>query len=59
MRIKTNSMDEWDQHLDRLLANTKYCLDDCKLDSNDDLLILQTCYYNPEETYMIVIAKKV
>ena len=59
MRIKTNSIDEWDQHLDRLLANTKYCLDDCKLDSNDDLLILQTCYYDPEETYMIVIAKKV
>ena len=26
---------------------------------NEDILVLQTCYYNPEGSFLIVAAKKV
>lgn len=50
---------KWQSHLDKLLKNTLYCKDNCSLKSDDQLLILQTCYFKPSGSYILVIARKV
>lgn len=59
MRLSFNSELEWQDHIDKLLSNHKYCKKDCKLDRMDDILVLQTCYYEMEDAYILVIAKKI
>lgn len=57
MDAKTDEL--WKEHLDKLLTNTKYCNSDCSLDGNSQLLILQTCNYQPNGSFLLVIARKV
>ncbi len=45
------------QHL-KLLSNSIYKTN-VDVTENDDILILQTCNYNPKNSYILVIAKKV
>lgn len=49
---------EWTSHIDWLKSNSLY---DTKVDvgANDNIVILQTCNYNPENTYLLVSAKKI
>ena len=59
MVLDSSSNDMWQKHLDSLLKNTKYCKGKCHLSSNDKLLLLQTCNYNPSNSYILVIARKI
>lgn len=57
--LDSRSEDKWNSHLDKLLTNTLYCRGNCSLKSDDELLILQTCYFKPSNSYILVIARKV
>lgn len=57
--LDSKSDARWDKHLEKLLTDTKYCKDDCKLDSTDKLLILQTCNFQPRDSYILIILKRV
>lgn len=46
--------DEWKEHIDWINDNSIY---NDKLSYNNDILILQTCYYNPEGSYLLIVAK--
>lgn len=50
--------EEWMSHIEWLKNNSLY---DTKIDVNisDRIVILQTCNYNPDNTYLLVSAKKV
>lgn len=45
---------EWKKHIDWINNNNIY---KDKLSYVDDILLLQTCYYKPEGSYLLVIAK--
>lgn len=49
--------DEWRQHLEWLQEQFLYSTG-VSLDEEDHLLILQTCYYEPQDSYLLVVAKK-
>ena len=49
--------DEWRQHLEWLQEQFLYSTG-VSLDEKDYLLILQTCYYEPQDSYLLVVAKK-
>ncbi len=49
--------DEWQDHLEWLQEQFLYSTD-ISLDEADHLLILQTCYYEPDDSYLLVVAKK-
>lgn len=57
MKLKFSD-DTWAQHLSWLKTNSIY---DTMVDVNinDRIIVLQTCYYNPENSYLIVSAKKI
>ena len=49
--------DEWRQHLEWLQEQFLYSTG-VSFDEKDHLLILQTCYYEPQDSYLLVVAKK-
>lgn len=57
--LDSESEERWNLHLTKLLENTKYCKEDCKLTKEDQLLILQTCNYKPKDSYILLISKKI
>ena len=57
--LDAKSNERWEQHLDKLLSDSKYCRDNCKLNLEDKLLLLQTCNYNPQGSFIILITKKI
>ena len=57
--IDSSSDERWQHHLDNLLSDTLYCKDDCHLSSNEKILVMQTCNYNPEGSFLLVIARKI
>lgn len=57
MDARTNEL--WKEHLDKLLTNSKYCTEDCSLEGSSQLLVLQTCNYEPSGSFILVIARKV
>ena len=59
MRLTPVDSLSWQTHLDALLTDYKYCKKNCKLEVDDDILILQTCYYHEKDSYIILIAKKI
>ena len=59
MRLLFTDDNAYEIHLNKLLENTKYCRDNCNLDIEDDILVIQTCNFKPKDTYIIVIAKKI
>ena len=58
MIIETNSEEQWEEHLHKLLTNIKYCQDNCQLNNTDQILVIQTCNLSPKNTFLILIAKK-
>ncbi len=52
------SNDEYLEHLKYLKASSKFYTD-TYLTSDDEIIVLQTCYYNPENTFLVVVAKKI
>lgn len=58
MIIKFNQDDLYQKHIDRLLSNTLYRNENIEITASDKILIIQTCHYNPYDTYLLVIAKE-
>ena len=52
------SIDEWKNHLRFLKDNSIYDTNQ-DININDDIIILQTCYYNPSDSYLLVAGKKI
>ncbi len=52
------SQAEWKNHIDWINESSRYDNSE-KLTYKDSILIMQTCYYEPSESYLLVIAKKV
>ena len=57
--LDSKSEERWNAHLSHLLEDTKYCKKDCQLTKEDQLLILQTCNYDPKGSYILLISKKI
>lgn len=52
------SIDEWKSHLKFIKDNSIYNTNQ-DISINDDIIILQTCYYNPSDSYLLVVGKKI
>lgn len=59
MKIIFNSKTEYLTHVSRLLQNTLYRDNMIEISSDDRLIVLQVCHYNPMDTYLLVIGKEV
>ncbi len=55
--ISFDSNDDYLAHLKYLKANSRY-YSDVTLRSIDKIIVLQTCYYEPAETFLVIVAKK-
>lgn len=49
--------EEWKRHIDWINESSLYSVD--KISYEDEILIMQTCYYEPKNSYLLVIAKKI
>ena len=58
MIISFSNEELYQKHLDRLLSNTLYRNNNIEVTTKDKILIIQTCHYNPYDTYLLVIAKE-
>ena len=43
------------KHLENLTSNTMYCKDECNIPEDKKIIILQTCYYEPDDSYLLLI----
>ena len=57
MQITFNDS-EWIQHINWMRHNSVYDTD-VDIGLNDKIVTLQTCYYKPKNSYLIVNAKKI
>lgn len=51
------TQEEWKKHIEWINNNSLY--KDNFVDVDDEILIMQTCYYEPDDSYLLIIAKKV
>ena len=58
-RLDSKNAETWEKHLNYLVEDTSQCRGKCKLKDTDQLLILQTCNFQPRGSYILVIMKKV
>ena len=47
---------DWIKHVNFL--NDSYFYKNTEIDYEDSLLVLQTCYYKPKNSYLILVAAK-
>lgn len=60
MKVKFDDDNDWLQHTRKLLSNTMYIdKEHSFVGINDKLLILQACHYNPMNSYILIICKRV
>ena len=57
MKLEFND-DTWMQHLNYLKSNSIYNTG-VDIASSDKIVVIQTCNYNPENTYILVCAKRI
>lgn len=50
--------DEWKEHLVFLKENTLYTTG-VEINEQDDIIVLQTCYYEPKDSYILLVGKKI
>jgi len=50
------SDDEWNKHVDWINNNSIY---DKKINYSDQIVVMQTCYHNPENSFLLVVLKKI
>lgn len=50
--------DSWQKHLNYLKENSLYNTK-VEISNKDSILVLQTCYYYPENSYIVISAKKI
>jgi sortase B len=56
--LNFNNENEWNEHLKWMKDNSVYDTQ-IDVDINDEILTLQTCYYEPKDSYLIINAKKI
>ena len=54
-RLKFVNDEVLHNHLNNLVSNTMYCKDECYIPDDKDIIILQTCFYNPRGSYLLLI----
>ncbi len=54
-RLVYRTPDILKKHLENLTSNTMYCKDDCNIPEDKKIIILQTCYYEPDDSYLLLI----
>ena len=54
-RLKFVDDDILENHLNNLVSNTIYCKDPCNIPKDKNIIILQTCFYNPKGSYLLLI----
>lgn len=60
MKLIFKDDNDWLTHVKALLSNTMYLsVDPSSIKADDKLLILQACHYNPMNSYILIIAKRV
>ena len=59
MKLIFYSDEDYLQHVSKLLQNTTYMDSTTEIKVTDQILVLQVCHYNPPNTYLLVICKKV
>ena len=57
-RLVFNNEEVLKKHLKNLSSNTMYCNGDCSISEDKDIIILQTCYYDPVGSYLLLIGIK-
>ena len=57
--INFNTDDEFQKHINYLQNNSLFINDTAKITKDDKVLIIQTCNYNPPDTFLILIAKEI
>lgn len=57
LKLNFSSDDDYVNHLKRLFQNTMY-QDDVEISNDMRILVLQTCHYNPKNTYLLVICQE-
>lgn len=57
-RLVYKSKEVLKKHLDNLSSKTMYCNGDCQIAEDKDIIILQTCYYDPVGSYLLLIGIK-
>ena len=57
MKLEMNH-EEYKRHLDWFQKNSMYNTL-VNVYDNDDILVLQTCYYSPKDSYLLIVSKKV
>ena len=58
MQIDFSNNSEYENHLKWLKDSSKFVLD-VDVSPKDDIVILQTCYYEPANSFILVVAKKI
>lgn len=51
------SQEEWKKHIDWINKSSLYSVTGLSYD--DDILIMQTCFYEPDDSYLLIVAKKI
>ena len=51
------TQEEWKRHIEWINNNSFY--KDNFVEIDDEILIMQTCYYEPDDSYLLIIAEKV
>lgn len=55
--ILSFTRDEWKKHINWINNSSIY--EEQLFTDTDDILIMQTCYYEPKDSYLLVVAKKI
>lgn len=58
MKVIFRSDEDFLNHVGRLLRDSLYKDSNLEITSNDRLIVLQVCHYNPPDTYLLVIGKE-
>lgn len=56
-KISFNDL-EWNKHIEWIKQNSIY-FREMNIKQNDKIITIQTCYYNPNDSYLIINAKKI
>lgn len=59
MLLEYNADDSFVSHVNKLLSGSMYIDSSNVIGKDDRILVIQTCHYNPRDTYLILIAKEV
>jgi len=58
MKLNFRSDENYIQHIRKLLQNTLYKESNLEITSEDRIIVLQVCHYNPPNTYLLIIGKE-